>query len=95
MPYIKQKKRDELDPHLKAIAKILVGQNAQYVAGNLNYVITKLILQLWDNCRSYHMGNAIVGALHCAAAEFIRRSLSPYEDDKIKQNGDVYPFPRQ
>ena len=30
------------------------------------------------------------GALECAKLEFARRIVAPYEDAKIKENGDVY-----
>lgn len=32
----------------------------------------------------------IRGAILCACLEFYRRDFSKYEDDKIKENGDVY-----
>jgi hypothetical protein len=35
--------------------------------------------------------NDVVGALDGAKAEFQRRVVAPYEDKKIRENGDVYP----
>ena len=32
----------------------------------------------------------IMGALICTMFEFYRRVVAPYEDTKIKENGDVY-----
>lgn len=92
MPYIKQNDRDELDAMLRPLVKWLRNKPAWNVAGLLNYVITKIIISLWSNCRAYHMGNSIVGALECAMREFARRHLDHYEDEKIEENGDVYPF---
>ena len=31
------------------------------------------------------------GAIHACQTEFYRRLIAPYEDQKIKKNGDVYP----
>jgi len=92
MPYIKQADRDLLDPHILKIVEILKQKATWNVAGRLNYVITKIILSLWNNCRAYHMANSIVGALECASREFTRRELNFYEHEKIKENGDISPF---
>ena len=92
MPYIKQNERNPFDPHIEKLIDILKQKPAWNSMGSVNYIITKIILSLWHNCRTYHMGNAIVGVLHCAASEFVRRHLSKLEDEKIRQNGDVYPW---
>jgi len=39
---------------------------------------------------SYQTINDIIGALEGAKMEFYRRVVVPYEDKKIKDNGDVY-----
>lgn len=58
--------------------------------GDLNYVITKLCLAYVEqHGKSYHTLNDITGALECAKLEFNRRLIGPYEDSKIKENGDV------
>lgn len=60
-------------------------------AGELNFIITKACLLFLDKqVHSYETLNSIVGALECAKQEFYRRIVVPYEDEKIKQNGDVY-----
>jgi hypothetical protein len=92
MPYIKQNDRVQIDVMLEPLVKWLRAKSARNVAGLLNYAITKIIISLWSNCRAYHIGNSIIGALQCAAREFARRHLDPYEDEKIKENGDVHPF---
>ncbi len=59
--------------------------------GELNYSFTKLIVDyVSDKGLSYQTINDIVGALEGAKLEFYARVARPYEDDKIKQNGDVY-----
>lgn len=60
--------------------------------GELNYVITQTALSyLEDRGESYATINEVIGALECAKLEFYRRLVAPYEDEKIKANGDVYP----
>ncbi len=80
MPYIKQSRRAEL--HSK---------NIPVTAGELNYMLTKLcIAYMSDTGNSYQSINDVVGALEGAKLEFYRRYAAPYEDTKIKENGDVY-----
>lgn len=79
MPYISQEKR------------LLVEKFGPAEAGELNYLITKLIVDYWaTNGPSYQCINNIVGALEGAKAEFQRRIVEPYEDKKRADNGDVY-----
>lgn len=61
------------------------------VAGELNYELTMLCLEyLAQNGKCYATMNDIVGALDSCKMEFYRRVVEPYEDVKIKENGDVY-----
>ena len=59
-------------------------------AGNLNYLITRLCLMYLGKDYNYAMINSAIGALECAKQELYRRIAIPYEDKKIKENGDVY-----
>jgi len=59
--------------------------------GELNFLITELMIEyMKNNGKSYQVLSDIVGAGIDAAEEFRRRVLNPYEDEKIKENGDVY-----
>ncbi len=59
--------------------------------GELNYLITELCVQyVQHNKLNYDSINDVIGALECAKQEFYRRVAAPYEDKKIKENGDVY-----
>ena len=79
MPYIDQNGRERLWED--------VPQNA----GELNYAITTIIDQYrYTKGFDYQTINDIVGALEGAKLEFYRRVVVPYEDQKIKENGDVY-----
>lgn len=89
MPYIKPEQREVLDPHIDALAeKIEIGS-----AGELNYVLTRLIARhLLDRGLNYEAINSVAGVLQKVAAEFDERVTRPYEDFKIFQNGDVYEY---
>jgi len=80
MPYIKKKRREELDLRPDP-------QNA----GELNYIITtQLSNYIFINGESYQTFNDIIGALEGAKLEIYRRLIVPYEDRKAMENGDVY-----
>ena len=81
MPYITEVTRREL-VHDKV---------TPHSAGELNYLITKLILAYSaEKGRTYTTFNEVVGALECCKQEFYRRVVVPYEEEKRKENGDVY-----
>ena len=91
MPYIDQGSRQRVDPAIdKLIAQLQPRGDIRMAPGELNYVITRLLLAAWSVNPSYTVGNGLVGVLDCAKAEFYRRHLAPYEDEKIEQNGDVH-----
>lgn len=86
MPYIKPEDRELYKPFFEALSHVAIT-----TAGELNFLLTQLVLQyMKDKPISYATYNNIVGALECCKQEFIRRKVSPYEDEKIKENGDVY-----
>lgn len=61
-------------------------------AGELNYAFTELMLYYTRfKGLNYQTINDIIGAAEGAKAEFQRRVVAPYEDEKIRMNGDVYP----
>jgi hypothetical protein len=86
MPYIKKDDRCKFTiimhylKHYKLIRSV----------GELNYLITSICKHyLEQEGEKYTNHNAIIGALECVKQEFYRRRTSPYEDKKIKENGDV------
>jgi len=81
MPYLTVPRKREIDNN-----RILPS-----MGGDLNYLITKLCLTFVDNKGAcYATYNEVIGALECAKLEMYRRAIAPYEDKKIKENGDVY-----
>lgn len=79
-------------PYIKPIQKEALAAGVPIeTPGNLNYLITSLLKRYWKNSpQNYQAINDIVGAVEGAKQEFIRRIVNPYEDGKIKENGDVY-----
>jgi hypothetical protein len=84
MPYIKQDDRDKIYEF---------GQIRHYnvnTAGELQYAIAVMIQDYLERKGlNYQHCNDIMGALAGAQMEFYRRTVAPYEDQKIKENGDV------
>jgi len=82
MPYVKQERRPELDK----IVEAMIRADVQY-DGDLNYILFKFCKVGVDP--GYNNYKIYIGELTEAAAEIRRRILAPYEDEKIKVNGDV------
>jgi len=87
LPYIKLEKRKKYDKVLKELTSILKTLPPEEVDGELNYLITKILKEIYP-LRYFHINKAI-GALECIKLEFYRRVAAPYEDTKIKESGDV------
>lgn len=86
MPYIKPEDRANFSfPLVTAINQTEIG-----TPGNLNYLITMLCKKfLSEGKANYERHNAVIGVLESAKLEWYRRRVSPYEDEKIAENGDV------
>ncbi len=83
MPYIKD---------LNIRAMLANGETRPIDAGELNFAITHLCATYIDQKGKRYVNiNEVIGALECAKLELYRRVAAPYEDEKIVENGDVYP----
>lgn len=95
MPYIKQSRRDAILERVIGDAIVERKINATEIknAGELNYAVTELVLEFFtkNTPQNYQAINDVVGALEGAKLEFNRRVTAEYEDEKIEENGDVYP----
>ena len=84
MPYIKKEDRKKFYPHLGNLADEIETD------GDLNYCITKLLhLFIKKHGKNYANLARCIGSLKCVSMEFYRRVVAPYEDIKIKENGDI------
>lgn len=88
MPYIK----DDDDGHPEGSLrkrrrpKWIVAEDA----GELNFAISCLLVDyMMCHGLSYPRMDDCTGACGDAAAEFRRRVMDPYEDQKIEENGDI------
>lgn len=77
MPYIKPEDRE----------RVLKTRTPQ-TAGELNYLLTVTILN-YVGSPNYAKINDVLGALEGAKLEFYRRTVVPYENSKITENGDL------
>lgn len=89
MPYILPFHRRKFDELVDQLAKAVPQDSDK--AGMLNYIITTLLLRTLPEKPRYKDYNEAVGVLGCAALEFYRRSVVPYEERKCAEAGDVYP----
>ena len=84
MPYIKDHAmRNNLDIVVEKLHTMFIFKG---LTGNFNYLLFKLAKRYCTNYREYRN---FIGELECAKAEIERRLIAPYEDKKIKENGDV------
>jgi len=82
MPYIVPEDRPEL--------QMLVDQFPELSVGDLNYVFTLLAHKcIQEQGLRYVNLNAVVGVFESAKAEFQRRVVAKYEDEKARLNGNV------
>lgn len=92
MPYILRELRHELDVQgkLDELVNYLETLTLRHFAGALNYVVYVLV-KAWlkKNGMSYFHVSAILGTIDANKEELRRRVLNAYEDEKIKENGDV------
>ncbi|KKK89148.1 hypothetical protein LCGC14_2736020 [marine sediment metagenome] len=58
--------------------------------GEINYVVTKLLLAWLGPGPCYADYNAAIGVLECIKLELYRRAVVPYEEKKCSEAGDVY-----
>lgn len=88
MPYIPQVHREKYDRAVQLIQDEFNLSSSN--AGQLNYLISKTI-QAYTNVKGYNYQtfNDIIGALEGAKLELYRREVAPYEEVKIKENGDI------
>mgnify|MGYP001578008472 CR=1 FL=1 len=79
MPYIDNDRRDD----------ILNGESL-YTIGELVFQLTMVVLKYLPRQPKFADYDAVIGALECAKLELYRRRVAVYEDQKIRENGDVY-----
>jgi len=92
MPYLTQEDRKALEEaEASGNFYIYLGSlELRKFAGHLNFIIFKTVrVWIYHNKVSYFSFATIVGTIVCCVLEIYRRLVAPYENSKIKQNGDV------
>lgn len=83
MPYIPMYRRAELDSNPTPLT-----------SGELNYCMFKLAMDyVFGYGINYTRLGECIAAFECAKLEFYRRVVVPYEEKKIKENGDIEVHP--
>ena len=87
MPYIKHVRRVALEFKDNPMA---LGRLCES-AGELNYVLTRVILGYLEAApEGYAHYNAVLGVLSAVSQELYRRRIVPFEEQKCRENGDVF-----
>jgi len=91
LPYIDRAQRQVLDGLIDNLAREAkrLGKDETERAGILNYITTRITLALIPQDRYWKIALA-AGVFSNLASEFYRRLAAPYEDKKIKDQGDVF-----
>jgi len=90
MPYIAENLRGEINEKVDELVLILRELEVRApIDGVVNYTLTRIVDEMYGG-GGYSVFNRALGVLDCAAREFYRRKVAPYEDQKMAENGDVY-----
>ncbi len=99
MPYINEEERVELDIVIKQMVDAIREtactldnpHDFSNYLGRINYSFSRIIGQLMRE-PSYKKIAMATGVLENIKQEFYRRLASPYEDQKILENGDISEY---
>jgi hypothetical protein len=99
MPYVNEEDRKELDFCIDQLTNCIRDikhslnnpHDFSIYLGRINYCFSRIISGLMGN-PSYTKIAMITGVLENIKQEFYRRVASPYEDQKILQNGDIKEY---
>lgn len=87
MPYIKKAQRPTIDKLIDPLIKHLKSLPLEEQDGSLNYAVTRIIKNVYP--QKYFHFNRVLGVLSAITLELYRKVIGPYENTKIKENGDV------
>ena len=89
MPYIKPEDRKKFEEVIKELMRLISEEKEEDQDGCINYCFTRILDGIYP--LRYRHVNRAVGVIECIKQEYYRRIAGPYEDEKIKENGDAYP----
>lgn len=79
-----------MSPYVDQLVRTQLKGRGPRTAGELNYIITRLLNDYLPYKPSYSHFNEVLGVIEGVKLEFYRRTMAEYEDEKLNQNGDVY-----
>ncbi len=88
MPYIPQADRGAYRAIVDELAGLIPEDRAKR-PGHINYIVSLLLEKVYGDQMRYSDHNEAVGVLSCIQLELYRRKTAPYEDIKIKEDGDL------
>ena len=88
MPYIKRSERAQYQELLEELAK-RIPEDRSARPGHMNYVVSLFIEKVYGKQMRYADHNEVMGFLAGVSQEFYRRKTAPYEDQKIREEGDL------
>lgn len=89
MPYVEAQARPQLDALMDPLIDHVKEMPTEVQDGVLNYALTRMLKSIYPS-RYFHFNRAL-GVLSAVTQEYYRVVVGPYEDTKIKQNGQVEP----
>lgn len=90
MPYITSYLKSKIDPDVDKLIDTISHLHCGVLvetAGVFTYVVCRLLKFFY--CRNYWSRALGIGCLVMAILEIYRREHAPYEDEKIREKGDV------
>ena len=92
MPYIENDDKPIYESGIQYISDAFAAVGAG--DGDLNYVLTKVAIA-WLTYHqppyNYSLRSDVMKAFTCAGFEWYERVMRPYEERKMRANGDCYP----
>jgi len=91
MPYISKEDRIPLDPIVDIATRVLERKPLDESLGDLNYLFSRIIAGAIGKT-SYRKIAMATGVLENVKQELYRRLATPYEEEKMAQNGDIREY---
>ena len=89
MPYIVPEARPQLNALMDPLIDYIKSLPVEDQDGSINYAVTRMLKSIYPQ-RYFHFNRAL-GVLTAITQEFYRVVVGPYEDTKIRDNGEVNP----
>jgi hypothetical protein len=86
MPYLTDDEKNDINSWRIGPAFLT---DHQKKPGYLPYAFYRMALNFLGHDRNFSRIAAVMGSFVCAMLELYRKAVAPYEDSKIKSNGDV------